>query len=90
MHFSFSHIQPIRHITPMAIFALYSFLITAYTNLDLLFLGLFSQNEQAGLYNISIRIVRMIIAFIATFSTVLMPRLSFSREKDAKRVGRYF
>lgn len=87
VHFSFTHIQPIRHVTPMAIFALYSFLITAYTNLDLLFLGLFSQNEQAGLYNISIRIVRMIIAFIATFSTVLMPRLSFSREKDARRVG---
>ena len=80
VRFSFKGLNLFRHMGPMIIFATYSFLITAYTNLDFLFLGLFSDNVQSGLYNISIRLARMIVTFIATLSTVLMPKLSASAE----------
>ena len=80
VRFSFKRLNLFRHVEPMIVFAILSFLITAYTNLDFLFLGLFSDNVQAGFYNISIRLARMIITFIATLSTVLMPKLAASAD----------
>lgn len=80
VHFRFRGLNLLRHMEPMLVFALFSFLITAYTNLDFLFLGLFSDNSQAGFYNISIRLVRMVITFIATLSAVLLPRLAATVE----------
>lgn len=67
---------PARHLGPMFVFAVFSFAITAYTNLDFLFLGLFSTDSEAGLYSISIRLVRMVVTVSATLSVVLLPRLS--------------
>lgn len=69
-------IAPARHLGPMFVFMVFSFAITAYTNLDFLFLGLFSTDSEAGLYSISIRLVRMIVTVSATLSVVLFPRLS--------------
>ncbi len=89
VRFSFKGLNLFRHMGPMIIFATYSFLITAYTNLDFLFLGLFSDNVQSGLYNISIRLARMIVTFIATLSTVLMPKLSASAETKPDRVQKH-
>lgn len=72
----FSGIRPGSHVGPMMIFTLFSFAITAYTNLDFLFLGLVSDTRQAGLYTISIRLTRMVVTVTATLSAVLLPRLS--------------
>ena len=72
----FRDLSPLKHLNSLLVITLFSFLVTIYTNLDFLFLSLFSKTEEAGFYSISIRIARIVIAFTATLSTVLMPRLS--------------
>ena len=72
----FRGLSPLKHLSSLLVITLFSFLVTIYTNLDFLFLSLFSKTEEAGFYSISIRIARIVIAFTATLSTVLMPRLS--------------
>ena|GEM_PF-81269 len=84
----FAGAHPSRHFASMAVFSLFQFAIVAYTNLDLLFLGLFSSGRDAGLYSISIRLVRMVIALATTLSAVLMPRLSSLVDSDPEEFGR--
>ncbi|MBL8968646.1 MAG: flippase [Spirochaetaceae bacterium] len=82
-------LRPRSHLAPMGVFALLSFAITAYTNLDFLFLGLVSPSREAGLYSISLRLVRMVTTVTATLSGVLLPRLSLlagSDEEEFKRI----
>jgi len=79
---AFTAIHPGRHLGPMLVFTLFAFAITAYTNLDFLFLGLASDPLQAGLYTISIRLTRMIVTVTATLSAVLLPRLSHLAGND--------
>jgi O-antigen/teichoic acid export membrane protein len=71
-----------RHLKPMLALGIGSFLITAYTNLDFLFLGLMSSDREAGLYNISLRLARVVVTAAATLSAVLLPRLSALAGKD--------
>lgn len=75
-------INPLRHLGPMTLFTLMAFSITAYTNLDFLFLGLVSDSRQAGLYTVSIRLARMVTTVTATLSAVLLPRLSHLSSDD--------
>jgi len=84
----FKDLSPLKHIGSISVITLFSFLVTAYTNLDFLFLSLFSRIEEAGFYSISIRIARIVIAFMATLSTVLMPRLSTLAETDKEESTR--
>lgn len=75
---------PWRHLRPMALFGLFLFALSAYANLDLLFLGLLSNEREAGYYSVAIRLVRMVAALAATAGTVLLPRLSFVVDRDPK------
>ncbi len=84
----FKNLSPLKHLGSILVITLFSFLVTAYTNLDFLFLSLFSRIEEAGFYSISIRIARIVIAFMATLSTVLMPRLSTLAETDKEESTR--
>ncbi len=68
--------HPFSHLGPMAVFTLTAVAVTAYTNLDFLFLGLLADNGESGFYNISIRLVRTLGFITATLSGVLLPRLS--------------
>jgi O-antigen/teichoic acid export membrane protein len=77
-----------RHLGPMLVLGIASFLITAYTNLDFLFLGLLSNDRQAGLYNISLRLARVVVTAAATLSGVLLPRLSALVGKDEEEYQR--
>jgi O-antigen/teichoic acid export membrane protein len=78
----FRGIRPGLHVAPMALFAVISFAITAYTNLDFLFLGLVSTAREAGLYSVSLRLARMVTTVTATLSGVLLPRLSLLAGND--------
>jgi O-antigen/teichoic acid export membrane protein len=80
--------RPGRHMGPMFVFAVFSLAITAYTNLDFLFLGLFSTDSEAGLYSIAIRLVRMVVTVSATLSAVLLPRLSATIGDESEEYAR--
>lgn len=79
---NFAGLRPLGHLGPMALFAAISFGITAYTNLDFLFLGLVSTAQDAGFYSIALRLVRMVTTVTATLSGVLLPRLSLLAGRD--------
>ncbi len=88
VHPTFTGIRPLSHLGPMALFTLIAFSITAYTNLDFLFLGLASDPRQAGLYTVSIRLARMVTTVTATLSAVLLPRLSHLSSGDEEGFAR--
>ena len=88
VHLTFTGIRPLSHLAPMALFTLIAFSITAYTNLDFLFLGLASDPRQAGFYTVSIRLARMVTTVTATLSAVLLPRLSQLSSGDEEGFAR--
>jgi O-antigen/teichoic acid export membrane protein len=74
--------RPFSHLGAMGIFTLTALAVTAYTNLDFLFLGLVANDGESGFYNISIRLVRTLGFITATLSGVLLPRLSTMAGSD--------
>lgn len=87
-HLRLYNISPFRHLKSAFIFLLVSFAITAYTNMDMLILGLRSTPVQAGYYTISLRLSRLVVSIAATLSTVMLPRLSELIGRDEEEFTR--
>ena len=69
-------IKPFRHILPvMKVFAL-NMTISIYTNLDVVFLGFLSSAHSVGYYTSANKILRLLLSFIGTLQTTLLPRAS--------------
>ena len=73
-----------RHITPIVILAVSSFLSTIYSKVDITMLGTMVSNEVTGLYTNSYKIIEIVIALCTSISAIFLPRLSFYYKNDTR------
>ena len=70
-----------RHIKAICTFFAMSCATTIYTNLDTVMLGFMSSESEVGYYNASIKCKIVLIAFVTSLGTVLLPRASYYAER---------
>ncbi|MBM7635971.1 flippase [Streptococcus saliviloxodontae] len=72
-----------QHITPIVTFFLISASWTLFSSLDTTLLGFMKSNEQVGYFSVAVRIKQLLASLLASFSAVLLPRLTkFYEKKD--------
>lgn len=70
-----------QHIKPIFTFFSLSVAATVYTNMDTVLLGFIKGDAAVGYYNSALKIKNILIAFITSLSSVLLPRSSYYAEK---------
>lgn len=65
-----------RHLLPVMLFFLMSLSVTIYSNLDTTMLGFFKGANEVGIYSLAVKIKSLLVAFVTSIGTVLLPRLS--------------
>lgn len=73
-----------RHIKKILIMFSTNIASSIYLNLDVLMIGLFSNDYQVGLYSAATKINVVLRGIINSASTVLMPRLSYYQTNNQK------
>lgn len=71
-----------RHIKPMILILGGSLSATIYSNSDVTMLGMFCGDYHVGIYSVSVKIVRIMITFVSSLSTVLLPRTSYYKKNN--------
>lgn len=71
-----------RHIKPMAQIFGGSLSNILYSNSDLTMLGIIVGDYHVGVYAVSVKIVRVMITFVSSLSTVILPRNSFYKNNN--------
>ena len=70
-----------QHLRPIAIFFAMSIAVTVYTNMDNIMLGFIKGEVENGYYDAAVKIKMILVGFVASLGTVLMPRLSYYVEQ---------
>ncbi|MBK9577328.1 MAG: flippase [Fibrobacterota bacterium] len=71
-----------QHIRPLgSVFAL-NFIISIYINLDTVMLGFLSKTDSVGYYSSAMKLTKMLLSLVSSFSAVLLPRLSYYAAND--------
>lgn len=79
-----------RHLKPILLIFASNIAVSVYTNLDVIMVGFFCGDEKVGLYTAANRIVRIVIAVVTAFSSVVIPRIESSlKNKDSESYRRY-
>lgn len=77
------HLKPVgsynfrQHLKPIAVFFAMSVATTVYTQLDIIMLGFMKSDADVGYYNAAVKIKSLLINFVASLGTVLLPRVSY-------------
>lgn len=66
-----------KHMKPITIFFAMSIATTVYTNLDTVMLGVMKTDEDVGYYNAAVKVKTVLVNFVASLGTVLLPRVSY-------------
>jgi O-antigen/teichoic acid export membrane protein len=66
-----------RHVKPLIVVYIMSFIISIYIQLDTVMLGFMSTAKNVGYYASAIKLTKMLLALVTSLGTVLLPRLSF-------------
>lgn len=66
-----------RHIKAIGVFFAMTCATTVYLNLDNVMLGFISGKTEVGYYSASVRIKTLLVNFVTSLGTVLLPRLSY-------------
>lgn len=74
-----------RHLMPVGVFALTSFLTGIYSKLDITMLGMLSGSESVGLYTNAHNLSSAVTILCAAVSTAFLPRLSHWYETDREK-----
>lgn len=70
------------HLKPIITFFALSVSATIYTNLDIVMLGFLKGDLAVGYYNSAVKIKTILVAFVTSLSSVLLPRSSYYVEKN--------
>lgn len=70
-----------QHIPKIIVFFAMTCATTIYTNLDTVMLGFMKSNTDVGYYNAAVKIKILLVAFVTSLGTVLLPRASYYIEK---------
>lgn len=68
--------ETIRHLQPMLVLFVPTIAISLYKIMDKLMIGWLSTKAQLGFYDNSEKIVQIPLAFISSFGTVMLPKMS--------------
>ena len=66
-----------QHLKPISIFFAMSVATTVYTNMDNVMLGFMRGTTENGYYDAAVKIKNILVSFVASLGTVLMPRVSY-------------
>jgi O-antigen/teichoic acid export membrane protein len=66
-----------RHMRPMAKVYLMNLIISFYLQIDTVMLGFMSSAKNVGYYTSAMKLTKMLLNVISSFSSVLLPRLSY-------------
>ncbi len=73
----FSQLNLRRHLKPLMLIFGLTMTVSAYVSLDSVMLGLLSNPESVGLYNVAIKTSRIAVLLLTSLGIVLIPRISF-------------
>lgn len=73
------------HCKPIFLLFAVSVASSVYSILDQNMLGLLATDYDVGIYNASIKVIRIVIPFLAAMTATLVPRLSFLYEQDREQ-----
>ena len=79
-----SNYQFKRHLKPITIFFAMSVATTIYTHLDTVMLGFMKSDSDVGYYNAAVKIKGLLVNFVASLGTVLLPRVSYYIESGLR------
>ncbi len=74
-----------RHLKAVAVFFAMACAIMIYTNLDISMIGVIKGDTEVGYYNVAVKIKLVLVTFITTIGTVLLPRTSYYYVKGMER-----
>lgn len=74
-----------QHIKPISVFFAMSIATTVYTNMDNVMLGFMRGTTENGYYDAAVKIKNILVGFVASLGTVLMPRVSYYIEIGEKK-----
>ncbi len=66
-----------KHIKPIIVLFATTAAATVYSSVDVTMLGLWVGDEQVGIYNVAHKLRQVILMFVSTVGTVVIPRLSY-------------
>ncbi len=75
-------INPIRHFKRLSVFFFHTLIVSIYTNLDQVLLGLYFDTKAVAFMNRSKTLVNMAVAISTAISNVTLPRASYYKEND--------
>lgn len=74
-----------QHIKPISIFFAMSIATTVYTNMDNVMLGFIRGTTENGYYDAAVKIKNILVSFVTSLGTVLLPRVSYYIEIGEKK-----
>ena len=66
-----------QHLKPVFVFFAMSIATTVYTNLDTVMIKFIQGDEQVGYYNAAVKVKTIVVSFVTSIGTVLLPRVSY-------------
>lgn len=83
-------VSPGRYARSYFTFGFYSLLTTAYTTLNVAYLGFVADETEVGYYATAMKLMSILISLYASFTAVMLPRMStLAAEGDMVRFRRY-
>lgn len=73
-----------QHLKPISIFFAMSIATTVYTNMDNVMLGFMRGTTENGYYDAAVKIKNILVSFVTSLGTVLLPRVSYYIEVGEK------
>lgn len=73
-----------QHLRSISIFFAMSIATTVYTNMDSVMLGFIKGTTENGYYDAAVKIKNILVGFVASLGTVLLPRVSYYIEAGEK------
>lgn len=74
-----------QHLRPISVFFAMSIATTVYTNMDSVMLGFIKGTTENGYYDAAVKIKNILVGFVASLGTVLLPRVSYYIEIGLKQ-----
>lgn len=74
-----------KHVEPLIVFALSSFLSTVYSRVDVTMLGIMTTDAAVGYYEYSHKVIDIIASCCIAATSVFLPRLSYYYKTDQMR-----
>lgn len=83
--FDFRNIHIRQHLSPVFIMAAGVLLSTIYGKIDILMLGILSNDTHTGYYTNAYKLINLVITVCTAMTTVFMPRLSCLYSEDRRK-----